>query len=157
MVELDVEVLRDRRPTDRSLVGSLLHSVPKAVTAGVSLVTVMIAPPGTATAIASVSRNVSKLPLLPAAPKRKAEVGEFELEYINDTGAGRNIFSKRALREQGVPESVIGQCARNATQSVSFNTGGGYRQSDKSVGMTSGILGKVAEACVLDVLRARLV
>ena len=64
------------------------------------------------------------------------------MKYIADSGAGRTIYSERALVEQGVPRSVLRQLEGAASEAVTFNTGGGDRDSTKSIGITSNVLGK---------------
>ena len=68
---------------------------------------------------------------------------EFELSYIADSGAGRTILSQKELVRQGVPKSIIHQFTQDATTPINFFTGGGERLADKSVGLTSGVMGRV--------------
>ena len=44
----------------------------------------------------------------------------FTVEFLNDSGAGRTIISKRALKEQGVPSSAVDPYINNASQPISF-------------------------------------
>ena len=54
-----------------------------------------------------------------------ATVGDsFTLEYLNDSGAGRNICSVRALHEQGLPKAVISKFAGLSSSPIQFETGG---------------------------------
>ena len=62
------------------------------------------------------------------------------LEYINDSGAGRPIYSKSALRDQGLPEIVLSKCLGKASQTINFVTGRGNHIADKTIGMTSPLL-----------------
>ena len=49
----------------------------------------------------------------------------FEVELIDDTGAGRHLSSiKHYVKHLGVQEDVIREAARTPSQAVSFYTGG---------------------------------
>ena len=51
-------------------------------------------------------------------------------EYINDSGAGRTIWSVRALRDMGFPTKAINLCRGPASQKITFDTGGGPKVSN---------------------------
>ena len=70
------------------------------------------------------------------------------IEYINDSGAGRTILPQRPVCNQGVPKSLISKAIGKASSPINFDTGGGSRQSDQSLGLLSRTLGK-SEAYVL--------
>ena len=72
----------------------------------------------------------------------------YTIEYINDSGAGRTLCSRRALESQGVPPKVISAAIGAASAPVKFDTAGGIKSVDKSVALTSSGLG-VAEAYML--------
>ena len=81
-----------------------------------------------------------------------AEPGKYyTLEYINDSGAGRNIASLRALKEQGIPNRFLDNIKQPASQCVQFDTGGGLKTCDTSIGIGSLLLGKSSELyCLSD-------
>ena len=66
----------------------------------------------------------------------------FDVEYINDSGAGRSIFSIDALAKQNVPSTVLNKLVGPATEHVEFETGGGAQKSAESIGITSALLGR---------------
>ena len=54
-------------------------------------------------------------------------VFKFVLSFLDDTGAGRFITSKKELERQGVPKYVLDAVVKEATEPVNFNTGGGLK------------------------------
>ena len=81
-------------------------------------------------------------PVLPALPALTSPIPRtFPLTYIADSGAGRTIYSERALLEQGVPAYLIKKFEATATEGISFVTGGGDRESSRSIGISSSLLG----------------
>ena len=83
---------------------------------------------------------------LPAMPMTTSPTTRtFPVTFIADSGAVRTIYSERALAEQGVPTYLIRKLEANATEGISFVTGGGDRESSKSLGISSSLLGN-AEA-----------
>ena len=64
-----------------------------------------------------------------------------ELGYLNDSGAGRTIASASAFTEQGVNHKQFNQLVGPSTQSITFDTGGGAIKTNKSIGLTSNLLG----------------
>ena len=83
--------------------------------------------------------NVIKLDNTSACIAKPA-TNTFPLEYINDSGAGRTIFSMRALKDQGVPASAVTKHLGPASESICFDTGGGFQDSAKTLGMSSNLL-----------------
>ena len=67
---------------------------------------------------------------------------EFELEYIDDSGAGRPILSVEGLTQQGIPKTAINENVEKASTPMIFECGGGDVPSDNSLSITSPILGK---------------
>ena len=63
------------------------------------------------------------------------------LEYIDDSGAGRHIGSEDALVEQGFARSDVRAATNKASASIIFDTGGGAKTCDRSIGITSPGLG----------------
>ena len=78
-----------------------------------------------------------------AASSTQRKSSGYLIEFLNDSGAGRTILSKRALKEQGVPASAIDPFITTASQPISFDTGGGERSSNKSIALTGGLLHNV--------------
>ena len=62
----------------------------------------------------------------------------FELEYICDSGAGRTILSHDSLAIQGVPRGVLKHATGPASTPLMFDTGGGEKSSNKSLGLSGG-------------------
>ena len=87
---------------------------------------------------------IDMLPACIASPSAPAP-GEdgYVLECVADTGAGRNISSKKEFARQGVPKGVLAQAQGPASSNVTFQTGGGERVCDVSLGITSPMLGQV--------------
>lgn len=61
----------------------------------------------------------------------------FELEWALDSGAGEHLASEGALAKQGVPKSIIAEYATISASPMIFDTGGGHKDSSKTVGVTS--------------------
>ena len=74
----------------------------------------------------------------------------FHLEYIADSGAGRDIGSHKAFQAQGVPLSVLQHWTATSSHPISFEIGGGVKECKKSIGLESGILGSSREVYCLD-------
>ena len=72
-----------------------------------------------------------------------------ELEYINDTGAGRHIGSKKALIAQGWPKKLVEGACGKASHKLTFDTGGGSKECDLSIGIQSASIGR-SEMYLLD-------
>ena len=71
-----------------------------------------------------------------AQPKAHDHVS---LEWIADSGAGRDLASRRAFSDQGIPSSVI----QNSTQTsspIKFETGNGYYTADSCVSLNGPIV-----------------
>ena len=102
-----------------------------------------------------ISRAVKGADSVPAAihnprPRKRAGSAQtYEIEFIDDSGAGRTILSQRALADQGVPGHQVQTYTGRASQPITFDTGGGERTSDRSIGMTGGLL-QGTEAYVLE-------
>ena len=76
-------------------------------------------------------------------PRKRKQVDEsqtYELEFIDDSGAGRTILSQRALTEQGIPKYQVDQYIGPSSQPITFDTGGGEKTSNRSIGLTGGLL-----------------
>jgi hypothetical protein len=58
---------------------------------------------------------------------------QFEVEWIGDTGAGRNLSSLKQLPPEA--EKFVG----NSKHPVNFSTGGGVKDGGKSVGLNAGL------------------
>ena len=65
------------------------------------------------------------------------------IEYINDSGAGRTIFSEKSLTVQGVPKSAIKPFLQPASEALCFDTGGGEKDSSLSLGFLVHAFGKI--------------
>ena len=59
------------------------------------------------------------------------------LDVIGDTGAGEHLGSRQAFVEQGVEDSMIDMFSVTSSKSMSFDTGGGKKQADETVGLWS--------------------
>ena len=86
-------------------------------------------------------KTCTALAVKPTCTTKPDKQHSYVLEYINDTGAGAAIYSDRALQEQGVPKYILQQLIGNASQSLSFEAGGGMRYGRLSLGMSSGTFG----------------
>ena len=72
----------------------------------------------------------------------------FEIEFINDSGAGRCVFSEKALKEQGInPKTWMIFCKEGKNPMI-FDTGGGEVDAAESLRIVSQIFGR-QEACNL--------
>ena len=81
--------------------------------------------------------------------KAQTDAGKvFDIEIINDSGAGRMILSKSALVQQGVPGYLIDKHVKDASQQMVFECGGGDVDTNKSLQIASPLTGKM-EAYVL--------
>ena len=49
----------------------------------------------------------------------------YDIEYIDDSGAGRSIVSVPALKKQGVPEALVNALAGQFSKPMLFECGGG--------------------------------
>ena len=58
-----------------------------------------------------------------------------QLAWIEDSGAGRNLASVRALVEQGLARSELEGLLRKAKDPVDFETGGGTQPSARTIGI----------------------
>ena len=62
--------------------------------------------------VASIVRETRRSRSVPALMARARVAGEaLELEYIDDSGAGRSIVSVPALKKYGVPETLVNALA----------------------------------------------
>ena len=108
-----------------------------------------------------ISRAVKGADSVPAAihnprPRKRAGSAQtYEIEFIDDSGAGRTILSQRALAEQGVPGHQVQQYSGKASQPITFDTGGGEKTSDRSIGITGGVFSKVLRHMFLRILPLR--
>ena len=60
------------------------------------------------------------------------ERGVYEISWIADSGAGRDLASLKAFQDQGIPKQSLNQFLQN-TQRVKFETGNGCVNSDTSI------------------------
>ena len=65
----------------------------------------------------------------------------FEIKFINDTGAGRCVFSEKTLRDQGINPKTWMQLCRESRNPMIFDTGGGEVDAAESLQMISHLLG----------------
>ena len=100
-----------------------------------------VAAPEVAAAPAIVDNGASADAVLIPCCIASASNNTYTLEYIDDSGAGRTICSAKALADQGVPMTLVNKCLATPSQTLSFNTGGGTRGAQKSMGMTSSLMG----------------
>ena len=71
------------------------------------------------------------------------------LDVIGDTGAGEHLGSKEAFLRQGVSSSVVDQFCGTSSSHVAFETGGGKKHSNQSIGVWSESLKNVANMFML--------
>ncbi len=74
--------------------------------------------------------------------------GSYRLEWVADSGAGKDLASIEALVEQGVPSSIVQSCAQ-ADEPIKFETGNGVTVSDTRVECSGSRFGK-SSFCILD-------
>ena len=58
--------------------------------------------------------------------------GVYEISWIADSGAGRDLASMKAFQDQGIPKQNLNQFLQS-TQSVRFETGNGCVNSDTAI------------------------
>ena len=63
------------------------------------------------------------------------------LEWLGDTGAGRDLGSVRAFKEQGVSEDILNQVVRETAEPLAFQTGGGPKKGKTTVGCQGAMTG----------------
>lgn len=80
-----------------------------------------------------------------AQPKAHDHVS---LEWIADSGAGRDLASRRAFSDQGIPSSVI-QNSTQSTSPIQFETGNGSYTADSCVSLNGPTFGH-ASFCVME-------
>ena len=61
-----------------------------------------------------------------------AERGVYEISWIADSGAGRDLASMKAFQDQGIPSQSLNQFLQS-TQNVKFETGNGCVNSNTSI------------------------
>ena len=71
------------------------------------------------------------------------------LDVIADTGAGEHLGSRQAFCSQGVDEHVVGQFCGTSNSHIAFETGGGKKHSNESIGLWSDSLRQVANMFML--------
>ena len=67
--------------------------------------------------------------------------GTVALEWLGDTGAGRDLGSVRAFKEQGVSEDILNQVVRETAEPLAFQTGGGPKKGKTTVGCQGAMTG----------------
>eukprot|EP00973_Karenia_brevis_P078897 10949287-Karenia_brevis.AAC.1 len=55
-----------------------------------------------------------------------------EIQWINDSGAGRVVRSSRALKDQGIDPKMWEKILSRPTQPIVFDTGGGEQHASDS-------------------------
>ena len=68
--------------------------------------------------------------------------GNYVVEYINDTGAGRTISSLSTFESQGISGKTLRNFIDTASSPINFETGGGNVPANQSLGFTSKLLGR---------------
>ena len=71
------------------------------------------------------------------------------LDVIADTGAGEHLGSREAFCSQGVEERVLEQFCGTSSSHIAFETGGGKKHSNESIGLWSDSLRQVANMFML--------
>lgn len=71
------------------------------------------------------------LPLEHALIAQNHTKGEFEISWIADSGAGRNLASLKALQNQGIPSQIANQFVPE-TGRIKFEMGNGHVNGDTS-------------------------
>ena len=74
----------------------------------------------------------------------------YEVEFLNESGAGRTVASKRSLLAQGVPKSVIHKYLSRATENLDFDIGGRTQNTTKSLGISGDAIGNDELFCLKD-------
>ena len=113
---------------------------------------------GACTSGASLSPEVCQIGVPAVLSHQRAMIaqnnseGVYQLEWIADSGAGRDLASFQAFEAQGVPTSVS-QRAASSEGSVRFETGNGHVTSDAVVHANGNQVGKASfrtlDACPL--------
>ena len=83
------------------------------------------------------------VPAKKAITFQTAKERTYPIEYVNDTGAGRPIYSNRAFIDQGVPSALVKKESGPASVRMSFETGGGIIESRTSLPLSSELLGSI--------------
>ena len=66
----------------------------------------------------------------------------FEIEFINDSGAGRCLFSEKLLKEQGINPKTWMKYCRESRNPMIFDTGGGEVDAAESLQIVSQLFGR---------------
>ena len=61
----------------------------------------------------------------------------FEVEWVDDSGAGRHLGSAKDLIRQGIPEQLVKEFSQRTSSPVEFSTGGGDHGSKHTIGFHS--------------------
>ena len=61
----------------------------------------------------------------------------YEIEWVDDSGAGRHIGSAEGLIRQGIPEHLITKFTQPTSDAITFATGGGKRFGARTIGFHS--------------------
>ena len=84
-----------------------------------------------------------------AAPNNGGD--NFEVDIINDSGAGKPIGSANALRAQGVPSALLSRAIGPASASLTFETGDGDVNASDSLALRNRFMsGMYSETYMLD-------
>ena len=67
----------------------------------------------------------------------------FSLEWIADSGAGRDLGSTRAFLEQGIPKDLVESCTQSA-KPIKFETGNGTYVSDSCIEIPGSTFGNAS-------------
>ena len=79
----------------------------------------------------------------------KDDIDTFRITYINDSGAGRAILSRKALLQNQVTNASLSRAIGTSANPVTFETGGGDKTTKRSLGLVGGTFGST-EAFVLE-------
>ena len=71
------------------------------------------------------------------------------LDVIADTGAGEHLGSREAFMTQGAEKDVVEHCCGTSLSHIAFETGGGKKNSNESIGLWSESLKSVANMFML--------
>ena len=85
-------------------------------------------------ALPAMASSTRKGTLITTAPTpTRPNVTHYVTDIMGDTGAGRNIGSKQALMDEGIPDHVITTNTTTATTPVTFDTANGTIECNDSV------------------------
>ena len=131
-----------------SILKSSLRAIVRPFFALMSIISSCVTPQGIAS-LATLHDTSSSLQY-PGAPAvlhheqsaliAQSKSNQITLEWIADSGAGRDLASDRAFADQGVSQSVIQSCTQS-TSPIKFETGNGSYTADTCVSMNGSSFG----------------